>query len=150
MKAKPHSKARQPSLPIAHIVLTVAILGASSALLLARLGHYALWDDEAGLVPIAEQVWRTGDTSAVIGHNILATHNGVLLRNLHDRGNPPLPAFLIAPFIGIGKSPWVARFPLALCGIGCVSLILWWMRKSRLSLRIWAVVTIGLLGNVSF
>src|SRR5438874_501944 len=105
---------------VAGITLLVA-----ASLLFCQLGHYALWDDEVGLALIAEQVWKTGDTGAVIGHNIVAPHEGFLLKNLHDRSNAPLPAYVIAPFIGLfGHNSFMLRLPCALCGLGCVILIL--------------------------
>jgi len=63
-------------------------------LLFIYLCHYALWDDEAKIELTSEGVLQTGDTSIVIGHNILAYRNGLLVRDRHDRSTPPLPAYL--------------------------------------------------------
>ena len=67
-----------------------AVLVVSSTLLFARLGHYALWDDEAITALTSKSVWQTGDTGATFGHNILAYRNGLLLRDMKDRATPPL------------------------------------------------------------
>src|ERR1043166_198560 len=112
----------------------LVVLLVSACLLFCRLGHYAFWDDEAGLALVAEGVWRTGDTSAVLDHNVFAARDGYLLRNLHDRSNPPLPAYFVAPFIGLSGSAWAGRFPIALCGVACVALMLWWLWKENADL----------------
>ena len=123
----------------------------AAVLLLARLGHYALWDDEAATALHAEGVWQTGDTSAVLSYNIVATYNGVNLRNLHERLEPPLQSYLAAPFVGLmGNNALAARLPFALCGLATVALMLWWLWRDAAG--IWTVVifAMGLLGNVSF
>src|SRR6266852_1011387 len=78
MVARQNSTAtHQPqSLPVARICIALAILGTAAVLIFARLGHYALWDDEASTALAAIGVWRTGDTVAVIDHNIVAFHLG--------------------------------------------------------------------------
>ena len=92
---------------IAGVILLLAGLG-----LFARLGHYALWDDEAGTALTAIGIWRTGDTSAVLDHNLFAYESGKDLRNLHERLMPPLPGYLTAPFVGLlGRNAWAARLP---------------------------------------
>src|SRR5262245_22360989 len=108
---------------IAAVVLLVA-----SGLLFARLGHYALWDDEAITALTAKGVWQTGDTSARVGDNIVAYRSGLLLRNMKDRATPPLQFYIAAPFLGLlGDSALAARLPFAICGLACIVLILWWM-----------------------
>jgi hypothetical protein len=119
--------------------------------LFARLGHYALWDDEAGTALTAIGIWRTGDTSAILDHNLVAYESGKDLRNLHERLMPPLPGYLAAPFIGaLGRNAWVARLPFALCGFACVGLMLWWVIKSAKDS--WSLIffAVALLTNVSF
>src|SRR5471032_3372273 len=76
---------------------TAIILAASAVLLFARLGHYALWDDEAITAITARAVWQTGDTSVrVDDHNLLVYRNGLLVRNFKDRYTPPLQFYVIA------------------------------------------------------
>src|SRR3984885_4305709 len=101
------------------------ILAASAILLFARLGHYALWDDEAITAMTARGVWRTGDTSAwVDDHNLLAYRNGLLIKHFADRYTPPLQFYLLAPFMGLlGESSFVCRLPFAICGVISVCLM---------------------------
>lgn len=132
------------------LLIAIATLLVSSALLLARLGHYALWDDEAITALTARGVWETGDTSAVHGHNLLLYRNGMLLRDLRDRGTPPLQFYVAAPFIGIlGNTALAARLPFALAGIGCIGLILWWLYRDEAASITWLLVALALIGNVS-
>src|SRR5450432_1798357 len=100
------------------ITVTAVIFIGSIVLLFTRLGHYALWDDEAITAMTARAVWQTGDTSArVDDHNLLVYRNGLLVHNYKDRFTPPLQFFLIAPFIGLlGDSNFVCRLPFAICG----------------------------------
>ena len=116
----------------------------------ARLGHYSLWGDEAGTALSAIGVWRTGDTTAVIGHNIFAYRNGYELRNLHLRYVPPLPAYLAAPFVGLmGNGSLPARLPFALLGMAFVIFLVWWLAKIRAAPLTWILWGLGILGNVS-
>ncbi len=128
---------------------TVLLVG--SILLFARLGHYALWDDEAITAVTAKGVWQTGDTSARIGNNVLAYRNGLLLRNMKDRATPPLQFYLAAPFLGLlGDSSLAARLPFAICGLGCVGLMLWWLHRDNAPVIAWLLMSLAILGNVSF
>ena len=100
----------KPGWSWAHTAIGLTILLASALLIFARLGHYALWHDEAGTALSAIGVWRTGDTIAVIDHNIFAYESGKELRNLHLRYMQPLPSYLAAPFVGLmGNSSLGAR-----------------------------------------
>src|SRR5205807_2588413 len=63
---EPHPASRK-----IRIGVTALMLASSSMLLFARLGHYALWDDEAYTALAAQGVWQTGDTTAVLGHNVV-------------------------------------------------------------------------------
>jgi dolichyl-phosphate-mannose-protein mannosyltransferase len=130
----------------------IAIISAGSvALLFARLGHYSLWDDEALTALHAKAVWRSGDTGAVIGPNIVGYRGGRLLHNLHERFTPPLPSYLAAIPVGLsGGTAWAARLPFALCGLACVALIQWWAWRERIHLTTWALLGMAILGNVSF
>src|SRR5947208_1660992 len=99
------------------IVLTLA---AAATLIFARLGTYALWDDEANTALIGESVWRTGDTVAKIGQNIVAFRGGGDLVDLRTRYIPPGQFYLVAPFVGLSSRPstFLARFPFAMVGLG--------------------------------
>lgn len=62
-----------------------------AALIFCGLGHYALWDDEAGTALTAKSILRTGDATAwVDDHNIFAYHEGAELRGLKRRHLPAL------------------------------------------------------------
>src|SRR5687768_73198 len=77
--------------------VTLAIL---SVLMFARLGHYPLWDDEANTALFGQAVWHSGDTSAQIGHNLLAYRSGAELDDEYrNRRIPPLQYFVAAPFV---------------------------------------------------
>jgi hypothetical protein len=146
---QPTPAAGGSSWPKAAIAATI-LLG-SATLLFARLGHYALWDDEAITALHAEGVWRTGDTSAVVGHNIVGYRQGTPLRGLRERYMPPLPSYLAALPVGLaGGGALAARVPFALCGLACVGLILRWVHQERVTLTTWALVGLAVLGNVSF
>ena len=130
-------------------ICCVLILG-SGALLLARLGHSALWDDESTTALAGINVWRTGDTSAVLEHNIVAYDYGVELKNLKLRFHPPLMFYLAAPSLGLlGETSFAARLPFALCGLATIALIAWWMWRSEADAVTWLVMSMGILGNVS-
>jgi hypothetical protein len=132
------------------VVFTLVLLGVSSIFLFGRLGQYALWDDEAITALTARGVWATGDTSAIVGHNILAYRNGLLLRDMKDRVTPPLQFYLAAPFVGLlGDTALAARLPFAMCGLACIALMLWWMHRAGASLLAWALLGLAIAGNVS-
>ena len=60
---------------------TAVVFVATMALLLfARLGTYYLWDDEANTSLFGLGVWRTGDTSAVIDHNVKRSNAAIAHR----------------------------------------------------------------------
>ena len=130
-------------------ICCVLILG-SGVLLLARLGHSALWDDESYTALGGIAVWRTGDTSAVLDHNIVANRAGVKLRNMKLRFHPPLMFYLAAPSLGLlGETSFAARLPFALCGLATIALIAWWMWRDDADVVTWLVMSIGILGNIS-
>jgi hypothetical protein len=144
--------ANQSQAPLSrtHVCIGLAIIGAAAVLLFARLGHYALWDDEAHVGLSAIGVWRTGDTSVVIDHNIMAYRNGSQLRNFHLRFIPPLPFYLAAPFIGLmGNESLPARLPFAISGMICVIFIVWWLGKISADPWTWTLLGLAILGNVS-
>ena len=145
-----HDLGKPTAPPWVRVFFASIVLIISSILLFARLGHYALWDDEAITALTSKSVWQTGDTGATFGHNILAYRNGLLLRNVKDRATPPLQFFLAAPFLGlIGDTSLAARLPFAICGLGCVALILWWLHKDGASAVTWVVFGVAIATNVS-
>jgi hypothetical protein len=124
---------------------------ASAIMLFTNLGHYALWDDEAMVGLIAQGVLRTGDTSAVLDHNIVAYREGILLINLKDRSTPPLATYLTAAsFALFGVNTLAGRVPFALAGLATVGVLLYWAGRAFRSLPLLAVFCMGLVGNVSF
>ena len=97
------------------LIIAAIVLLIGSVFLFARLGHYALWDDEAITALTAKAVWQTGDTSARLGENIVAYRNGLLLRNMKDRATPPLQFYVAAPFLGLmGDTAIASRLPFAM------------------------------------
>lgn len=148
----PHdADASQPSRRFRFILVAIILLG-SAVLIFAHLGHYALWDDESLTAMTARGVWRTGDTSVrVDDHNLLAYHNGLLIKGFFDRYSPPLQFYLLAPFLGLlGQSAFVCRLPFAMCGMISVALVLRWMWQARLSATVWCGSAILILTNASF
>jgi hypothetical protein len=128
-----------------------ATLLAVAMLVLAHLGRYALWDDEAQTALFAEAVWRTGDTSAVHGHNVVLYRDAVeISSSLHNRLVAPLSYVLPAPFVRESLDPWWARVPFALAGIATVALLLRWLVALDLTRRTWALAALAITGNVSF
>ncbi len=122
----------------------------SAILLFARLGHYALWDDEAVTALAADGVWRTGDTSVILDHNIVAYRNGLLLKGTHERSTPPLGAYVAAPFLGIfGHTSFVARFPFAVIGLLSVGLLIWWLYTLDATWVTYVLLGLAIIGNVS-
>jgi hypothetical protein len=131
---------------------TAIILIGSIVLIFTRLGHYALWDDEAITAMTARGVWRTGDTSAwADDHNLLAYRNGLLINHFADRYTPPLQFYLLAPFMGLlGESSFVCRLPFAICGVISVVLMLRWMWRAKPEPVVWWGAAVLILTNASF
>src|ERR1700722_8761019 len=131
---------------------TAIILIGSVLLIFTRLGHYALWDDEAITAMTGRGVWRTGDTSAwADDHNLVAYRNGLLINHFADRYTPPLQFYLLAPFMGLlGESSFVCRLPFAICGIITVGLMLRWLWRVRPEPIVWWAATFLILTNASF
>jgi hypothetical protein len=128
----------------------IIVLLMCSTLLLFRLGHYALWDDEASTGIFAHNVWKFGDTYAWDGTNIDAYGNGLELTGIKNRVFPPAQFFFAAPFLGLlGRTAFAARLPFALAGIGGFTLWWWWLRRHRASIQFCLLTAIAVLGNVS-
>jgi len=156
----------------ADALLAAAILVGAAALVFARLGRYAFWNDEAYTALLAKSVWRTGDTHAVVGHNIIAFKGGAALEGLKHRFDPPLAYYVAAPFLGpLGDHALAGRLPFALCGLATIALMVRWawrgrtiadcglkseirnpkseMARARDSWCVFPVLAIAILGNVS-
>ena len=133
------------------MVISVATLLLAALALFTRLGHYALWDDEAYTALIGEGVWQTGDTSAVLGKNIVAYRGGSQLSNLKVRYMSPLQYYVAAPFVGIWpRSALAARFPFAVIGLMAVGLVFWWLHRDQARTLTWLLTVMAIIGNVSF
>jgi hypothetical protein len=129
--------------------MIAAALLTMAALLFTRLGHYALWDDEAITALGAKAIILTGDTSVLVDHsNIVGYRGGVNITDFHDRLDPPLPSYLAAAsFLLFGPEAWTARVPFALSGLAALALIMFWARKENWPFIL--VLAFGLIGNVS-
>lgn len=126
------------------------MIGGSAAMIFTRLGHYALWDDEANTALFAKSVWRTGDATAVVGHNIVAHTGGAELRGLRNRSIPPLGYYLAAPFVGLlGDTALAARLPFAICGVLTVAFLAYWLWRDGVDVHTWVLMAIAVVGNVS-
>jgi hypothetical protein len=126
------------------------LLVVSVVLLFARLGHYALWDDEALVALAAKGILRTGDTTAVLDDNIVAYSDGKLLTELRDRYHSPLPSYLAAASMTVfGGGTWALRLPFALCGLAWIVLVTFWLKRDNADRVICLLVIMGILGNVS-
>ncbi|MCX6976245.1 MAG: hypothetical protein NTZ94_18550, partial [Verrucomicrobia bacterium] len=53
-----------------------ALLAVSACLLFVHLGSYSLWDDEAETALGARGILKTGDTTALLDHNLHARRAG--------------------------------------------------------------------------
>lgn len=154
LKVVPDSSAAEAFPPaiwrsrIDRVIVGLTLL-TSCALLFARLGHYPLWYDEAGTALPALNVFETGDMSAYYRHNLVAYGDGLELRDLKFRYMPPLQYYFDAPFIGLWNDPAGARFPFALCGLGCVALMVSAAWRARLPTAGLIVVGIAIVGNIS-
>ena len=91
------------------LLVTLAL----APLLLVHLGASALWDDEANTAIFAANVWKTGDTNAFDGTNIIAFRGGLELAGIKNRAYPPLQYFYAAPFVGLrtDRTPWLPTPP---------------------------------------
>jgi hypothetical protein len=140
---------KAPPLENARFIWIGVALLVAGLLIFTRLGHYALWDDEAITALAGKGILSTGDTSVLMDHgNIVAYRHGVLIRGFCDRFDPPLENYLAAAsFLVAGVSAWTARLPFALLGIATFALVLYWTRRESWPTLV--LVTLGLLCNVS-
>jgi hypothetical protein len=130
--------------------LIASTLLAMGVLLFTRLGHNALWDDEALTALGAKGVMQTGDTSISVGlGNLVAFRGGISVRGLSERSTPPLANYLTAvSFLLFGINAWSARLPFALFGFATAALMLLWVHRKNWPTIL--VLALGMLGNVSF
>lgn len=132
-------------------VFAAAVLAASAVLLFARLGHYSLWDDEAGTALTARGILLAGDTTAELGRNLFAVNGGAELEGLRLRYMPPLQALLAAPFLAAAPaSAFAARLPFAACALALVALMLGWLGCSGAGPGARAVFAAALFSCASF
>jgi len=136
---------------VARPAIALAALTIAAAWTFVELGYYPLWSDEADTAIFARGVWETGDTSAVVGPNIYAYRNGVLLEGLKNRYTPPASYYLTAPFYGaFGYDTFWLRFPFALCGLLGVAWIVAWLHEDQARTSTWLVTLVVLLGSVPY
>jgi len=152
---KKGKEAAQPALEIKATPVWIlgagVILAVSAVFLFGHLGVYSLWDDEAETALGARGILQTGDTTALLGHNLHARRAGITLRDLHDRLTPPLASYLTAASFYFGKQDaWFARLPFALCGLASVALMLLFLWKAHLPPRYLGVFGVALLCQVPF
>lgn len=130
--------------------LSTVVLVLYAFLLFFRLGYYPFWCDEADTALYARGVARTGDTYAVLDHNVYAFRNGTCLVDLRERYEPPAPFYLAAPFVGReGTEAFWPRFPFAVCGLLSVALVLYWLRRDAIGPLACGLMGLGILLNVS-
>ncbi len=135
---------------IQKIALTITLLAAMAFLLLFRLDHYALWDDEATTALFGQSVAQTGQPDARRGKNLIAYNSGVELKDLKNRYIPPLSFYLASFFVDEDStSAGTARLPFAISGLLTVGILLMWLWRSKVSVLMWILIWIGWLGNVS-
>jgi hypothetical protein len=131
--------------------IAAATLLAAGFLLFFHLGHYGFWIDEADTALFAQGVLQTGDTTALLDHNVYAFNNGQVLTNLRNRYTPPLQYYVAAASMYVlGENAWAGRWPFALCGLLGVGLILLWLWQQRADLWWWSLMAAAILGNASF
>ena len=131
------------------IAVSAGMLVIAAILLFTRLGHYALWDDEALDALSAKAIRLTGDTTAMIGQNLIAYRGGILLKGLRHQGMPPLPGYTAALGISLGgETAFGARWAFALCGLLTVALLLRFLMR-RAEPRFFLLFCAAMVGNVS-
>ena len=87
-----------------YLPLGIVVLILSGWLIFFRLGHYPLWSDETETALFARAVARSG-VLALLDHNLFAYRDGVLLKDLRGRYEPPGPYYFDARL-------WAARAPV--------------------------------------
>lgn len=122
----------------------------SAYFLFIHLGTYSLWDDESETALGARGILKTGDTTAVLDHNLHARRAGINLRDLHDRLTPPFPSYLTALAFLVGQEDaWYARLPFALCGLAGAALMLFFLWERRVPIKDVCIFGAALVCQVS-
>ena len=139
---------------MSRIRITLAIFG---VILFALIGikwmdTYSLWDDESNTALFAQSVQNTGDTSAVIGHNIIAYRNGAELnKDQKSRYVSPLQYYYLALFFDVKhQTPFKARLPFFLLTLISISIIYRRLLKLELPIPMHLAFTCLSLGLTSF
>lgn len=120
-------------------------------LLFTKLGHYALWDDEANTALTGKAIIKTGDTSASVdGRNFLMYRQGTELKEFKNRYLPPLSSCLAAlSFLFFEPSACSARLPFAVIGFMGIAFFLILIWRLNIPSPFLIVFVILLLSNVS-
>lgn len=96
-----------------------------TALLLAGLGDYPLWEDEAVVALYAKNIAQHGVFSGWDGDNLTAPRNASGVDAAFRPLEPPLQYYLCAlAFMVFSPTDWSARLPFALGGLA--ALLLFW------------------------
>jgi len=112
-----------------------------------NLGSYPLWDDEALIGLYAQNILKSGDTSAYFGDNIIAYRGGILLSKGFDRAIPPLASYVTAASFSIfGVNAFAARLPFAMIAFGGIIMSLWILKKHEHFRRYELFFTLSLIG----
>jgi hypothetical protein len=98
-----------PARPVLRVAMSALILAGAAVFLFARLGHDALWDDEAITSLHARGAWRMGDTTAVIGDNIVGYRNGATPVGRRERYTSPVGFHLPESHRWARSSTWRGR-----------------------------------------
>jgi hypothetical protein len=131
------------------LLLPLLFLSALLGLFLS-LSAYSLWDDETMVGLVAKGVLKTGDTTVVIDHNVVAYREGIALVGLKDRFSPPLATYLVClSFWMFGLSSWAARMPFAIFGLLTLLLVGFWLSKEKAGWLFKSILSMGIIGNVS-
>src|SRR5579871_6565028 len=135
----------------AQLICALLLVFGSLPLLFVNLGHHPLWGDEAVTALLGEGVWQTGDTSAVLGHNVLFFANGRhLTPRLVNRHEPPLQFYLAALCGLFPGNASVARLPFALCSWLALVIIAYWLWRDASDPWTAVLVSLGLLTSLAF
>ncbi len=143
----PLANRRAARLQDAALLVALAVF---AVLLFARLGHYALWDDEANTAIFASNLWHFHDLVAWDGTNIVAFRDGLELTGIKNRVFPPFQYLWAAPWLGLlGRTSFAARAPFALAALAGFALWAYWLRKEKARWLVQVLTFMGIVGNVS-
>ncbi len=128
------------------VVIFFALIGSK------WMSNYSLWDDEANTALFAQSVHQTGDTSAILEHNMIAFRNGAELNeNKKNRYVSPLQYYFLAPFLDpTHSSPIRARMPFFILTLISLMIIFRRLIKLKLPLSIFIAFFCLCFGLTSF